>query len=255
MRGPEIIAHRGASRDAPENTLAALQLAWEQGADAVEIDVHQSRDGHIVVIHDAHTRKTAGVMRRVRSLTLAELATLDVGRWKHRRWAGERIPSLAQVLDRVPSHKRIFIEIKAGAECLPEFVETVKRSGKKPSQVIPIGFNLTTMKLVKWALPALEVAWVQGFRRTWRGAWSPSADKLIAMAKDAGLDALDLGGRGPVNAAFAAKVHAAGLKLYIWTVDSPRVARRLSAAGVDGLTTNRPGWLREKLTPAPVATH
>src|ERR1043166_6151700 len=95
----EIIAHRGASHEAPENTLAAVQLAWEQGADAVEIDVHQSRDEHIIVIHDAHTRKTAGVMRRVRSQTLEEPTALDVGRWKHRRWAGQRIPTLAQVLD------------------------------------------------------------------------------------------------------------------------------------------------------------
>lgn len=249
MNAPEIIAHRGASREAPENTLASIRLAWQQGADAVEIDVHQSRDGHIVVIHDAHTRKTAGVMRRVRSQTLAELRALDVGRWKHRRWAGERIPTLAEVLDAVPAGKRLFVEIKCGPECLPRFVETVKRSGKKPAHIVPIGFDLTTLKLVKWALPGLEVAWVQGFRRTWRGAWTPSAEKLIATARDAGLDALDLGGRGPVNEPFAAKVHAAGLKLYIWTVDSPRQARRLADARVDGLTTNRPGWLRARLGP------
>ena len=247
MTTPEIIAHRGASREAPENTLAAIHLAWQQGADAVEIDVHQSRDSHIVVIHDAHTRKTAGVMRRVRAQTLLELGALDVGRWKHRRWIGERIPTLATVLDTIPNGKRLFIEIKAGPECLPAFVETLKRSGKKPAQIVPIGFHLTTMKLVKWAMPELEVAWVQGFRRNWRGGWAPRAEKLIVTAKDAGLDALDLGGRGPVNEAFAAKVHAAGLKLYIWTVDSPRRARRLAAAGVDGLTTNRPGWLRDKL--------
>ena len=247
IRAPEIIAHRGASRDAPENTLAAIRLAWDQGADAVEIDVHQSRDGHIVVLHDAHTRKTAGVARRVRSQTLPELGALDVGRWKHARWAGERIPTLAGVLDILPVGKRLFVEIKCGPECLPALVDTLNRSGRKPSQVIPIGFDLTTMKLVKWAMPALEVAWVQGFRRTWRGGWAPGAAKLIALAREAGLDALDVGGRGPVNSAFAAKVHAAGLKLYIWTVDAPRLARRLAAAGVDGLTTNRPGWLREKL--------
>jgi len=247
MSAPEIIAHRGASRDAPENTLSAIHLAWEQAADAVEIDVHQSRDGHIVVIHDAHTRKTAGVMRRVRAQTLDELGRLDVGRWKHRRWTGERIPSLSTVLDTIPAGKRLFIEVKSGPECLPAFVDTLKRSGKRPGQIVPIGFHLTTMKLVKWAMPELEVALVHGFRRNWRGGWTPSADRLIATAREAGLDALDVGGRGPVNEAFVEKVHTAGLKLYIWTVDSPRLARRLTDAGVDGLTTNRPGWLREKL--------
>lgn len=244
---PAIIAHRGASREAPENTLASVRLGWEQGADAVEVDVHQSRDGHIVVIHDAHTRRTAGLNRRVCAQTLAELQALDAGRWKHRRWAGERIPTLAEVIDTVPGGRRLFVEIKCGPECLPQFVATLKSSGKKPSQVVPIGFDLTTMKLVKWALPEWEVAWVQGFRRGWNGRWTPTAEKLIAHAKEAGVDALDLGARGPVNAAFVAKVHAAGLRLYIWTVDAPRKARMLAAAGVDGLTTNRPGWLRERL--------
>jgi glycerophosphoryl diester phosphodiesterase len=244
----EIIAHRGASREAPENTLASVRLGWQQGADAVEVDVHQSRDGHIVVIHDAHTRRTAGLNRRVRVQTLEELRLLDAGRWKHRRWTGERIPTLAEIIDTIPAGKRLFVEIKCGPECLPQFVATLKSSGKKPAQVVPIGFDLTTMKLVKWALPEWEVAWVQGFRRNWRGGWSPTAEKLIASVRDAGLDALDLEARGPVNVAFAAKVHEAGLKLYIWTVDAPRKARQLADAGVDGLTTNRPGWLREKLT-------
>jgi len=243
----DIIAHRGASHDAPENTLAAVRLGWAQGADAVEVDVRQSRDGHIMVLHDAHTRRTAGVTRRVRAHMLDELRALDVGRWKHPRYAGERVPTLAEVLDTVPPGKRLFVEIKCGPECLPQFVDTVKRSGSARSQVVPIGFDLTTMKLVKWALPEWEVAWVQGFRRNWRGGWTPTAEKLIDQAKEAGLDALDLSGRGPVNQSFTAKVHAAGLNLYIWTVDAPANAPRLAAAGVDGLTTNRPGWLREKL--------
>ena len=246
----DIIAHRGASHDAPENTLASVRLGWAQGADAVEVDVRQSRDGHIVVIHDAHTRRTARVNRRVQVQSLDELRALDVGRWKHPRHAGEKIPTLADVIETVPPGKRLFVEIKCGPECLPQFVDTVKRAGKPSSQVVPIGFDLTTMKLVKWALPDWEVAWVQGFRRNWRGGWRPTAEKLIVQAKQAGLDALDLGGRGPVNEVFTAKVHAAGLKLYIWTVDAPAKALRLAAAGVDGITTNRPGWLREKLARA-----
>lgn len=243
----DIIAHRGASHDAPENTLAAVRLGWAQGADAVEVDVRQTRDSRIVVIHDAHTRRTAGMTRRVAAQTFDELRALDVGRWKHPRFVGEKIPTLAEVLETVPPGKRLFVEIKSGPECLPEFVDAVKSSGKAASQVVPIGFDLTTMKLVKWALPDCEVAWVQGFRRNWRGGWRPTAEKLIVSAKEAGLDALDLGGRGPVNQTFAAKVHAARLNLYIWTVDSPAKASRLMASGVDGITTNRPAWLREKI--------
>jgi glycerophosphoryl diester phosphodiesterase len=242
-----IIAHRGASYDAPENTLSALRLAWEQGADAVEVDVHQSADGELVVIHDATTRKTAGVNRRVSAASLRELQALDVGRWKHRRWAGERIPTLEEAIRTVPRRKRIFAEIKCGVKCLPRLVEIVRASGRA-RDVVPIGFDLVTMQLVKWALPECEVAWVAAFRRSGR-RWSPGVDALIRQARAAGVDALDVGVVGPVGEAFIRRVHEAGLKLYLWTVDAPERARELVAARADGLTTNRPGWLRTQLAP------
>src|SRR5580704_14008797 len=89
-----FVAHRGASFDAPENTLAAVNLAWRQRADAVEIDVHLSRDGQLVVIHDYNTRRTTGVNRLVARQTLAELRALDAGRWKGLEWLDETIPTL-----------------------------------------------------------------------------------------------------------------------------------------------------------------
>ena len=247
MMKTEIIAHRGASHDAPENTLASIQLGWQQDADAVEIDVQFSRDGHIVVIHDDNTRKTAGVRKKVSAQTLAQLKALDVGRWKHARWAGERIPTLAEAFATIPDGKRLFVEIKCGAECIPGFVQDFRASGRKAGQVVPIGFSLETMRQLKRALPELEVCWIAAFRRTLRG-WSPKAEKLIERATEAGLDGLDVGSNGPVDPAFARKVHQAGLKLYIWTVDSVSKAKRLIAAGVDGITTNKPGWLRAQLS-------
>src|SRR5262245_27030179 len=110
----EIIAHRGASHEAPENTLAAIHLAWEQQADAVEIDVRLSQGNRLVVLHDGTTAKTAGVNKPVHRQTLAELLQLDVGRWKGPRWAGQRVPILAEALDSVPGGKRLFVEIKCG---------------------------------------------------------------------------------------------------------------------------------------------
>lgn len=242
----EIIAHRGASHDAPENTLAAIRLGWAQGADAVEIDVHLSKDGQVVVIHDATLLKTAGVRRRVALQTLDELQAFDVGSWKHARFAGEGVPTLAEALATIPKGKRLFVEIKCGPECIPAFVKTYRASRKASSQVVPIGFGLETMRGIKQALPELEVAWVAEFKRTLRG-WSPRAETLIEKAKTAGLDALDLDGRGPLDAEFVGKVHAAGLKLYVWTVDAPARAEKLRAAGIDGVTTNKPGWLRKQL--------
>jgi len=241
-----IIAHRGASQDAPENTLAAIHLAWKQNADAVEMDVHASKDGHVVVIHDATTRKTAGVRRKVASQTLAELQALDVGNWKAPKWKGQRIPTLADVLATLPPRKRLFVEIKCGPECLTRLAEEVRGSGLQSDQVVPIGFALDTMSELKRICPELTVCWIAEFKRTLRG-WKPRAEQLIAQARKAGLDGLDLSGRGPVDRTFADKVHAAGLQLYIWTVDSPERAWELFDAGVDGITTNRPGWLREQL--------
>lgn len=241
-----LIAHRGASFDAPENTLASINLGWKQGADAVEIDVHFSRDGQVVVIHDDNTRKTAGVRRNVAAQTLAELRTLDVGSWKDAAFAGERIPTLPEAFATVPRGKRIFVEVKCGPECIPQFARDVRASRLKPGQIIPIGFSLETMRDLKRTLPELEVCWIAEFKRTLRG-WSPSAEKLITTAKGAGLDGLDLSGRGPVNEEFVRAVHDAGLSLYIWTVDDPTKARELFDAGVDGITTNKPGWLRAAL--------
>lgn len=225
-----------------------MYLAWEQKADAVEVDIHLTRDGHIVVIHDDNTRRVARVDKKISEQTLRELRRLDVGKWQGKQWVGERIPTLDEVLATVPSGGRLFIEIKCGPEFIPAFAEVLERSGRKPPQIVPIGFSLLTMKLVKRRFPELEVCRVMGFKRNWKtGRWSPTPAELIEQAKDAGLDGLDLGARGPIDARFVKRVKDAGLKLYVWTVDSPAKARKMAEAGVDGITTNRPGRLRKLL--------
>lgn len=243
-----IIAHRGASHEAPENTLAAIRLAWEQRADAVEVDVHLSKDGRLIVIHDDNTRKTAGVRRKVNDQTLTELKRLEVGNWKAPKWAGEPIPTLAEVLDATPPGKRLFVEVKCGPECLPEFERVLKSSRVPPRQLTAIGFDLEIMQRLKARLPQLEVCWIAEFKRSWKtGRWTPKPEILIQKVLAAGLDGLDLGARGPLTPLLVKQVKAAKLKFYVWTVDSPAQAKNLRVAGVDGITTNRPGWLRTRL--------
>ena len=244
----EIIAHRGASFDAPENTLAAVNLAWKQGADAVEIDVQASSDHRIVVIHDDSTKKTAALDRKVCEQSFVDLCKLDVGRWKSPAWEGERLPSLSAVLDLVPDGKRIFIEIKCERRGLSDLVKSVRASRCTPAQVVLIGFCLATMSEAKTLLPDLEVAWVVKCHRDWKTArWKPTIGKLVDDAKAAGLDALDLGANRPLTHANVHAIKSAGLGVYIWTVDSVSRARQLMRAGVDGIATNKPGWLREQL--------
>jgi glycerophosphoryl diester phosphodiesterase len=243
----EIIAHRGASFDAPENTLSAVRLAWKQNADAVEIDVHCSRDGKVVVIHDPTLRKLARCPGSVCDKTFAELQRLDVGLWKDERWRGERIPSIDAILSTIPKRKRLFIEIKCGVEGLPELVVALKRMKTAVKSVVLIGFSLATMMEAKRRLSEVEACWILERKRDWRTArYAPTANSLIERVKEAGLDGLDMGVRG-LHTKFVEEIKAAKLKCYVWTVDSPAVARRLIKAGIDGITTNRPGWLRERL--------
>jgi glycerophosphoryl diester phosphodiesterase len=243
----EIIAHRGASADAPENTIAAVTLAWTQHADAVEVDVRLSKDRHVVVFHDQDARRAAGLNKQIDGQTLAELKSLDVGRWKEPRWSGERIPTLQEVLETVATGKRLFVEIKCGCEGLPELASVIRRSGKKFEQLVLIGFSLESMSAAKQMFRQVEVGWVAEFKRDLRGAWTPKPEQLITRARAAGLDALDLSARGPWTPALGKKVHQAGLKLYVWTVDSIAKAVQVIDSGVDGITTNRPGWLRQRL--------
>ena len=112
----EIVAHRGASIEAPENTLASVELAWQIGADAVEIDVQLSRDGHLAVIHDATLERTAGIDSKVRNLDMSELCTIDVGSWKGDEWRDETIAELPQILATIPTGRRLFVELKGGDE-------------------------------------------------------------------------------------------------------------------------------------------
>ena len=131
---------------------------------------------------------------------------------------------------------------------LPELKRVLKRAGLRSEQVFLAGFSLRTMTLAKRTVPDHGAYWITGFRRRKPGgSWPPTPTRLIQRAKEAGVDGLDLYADGPINADFVLQVKGAGLKLYVWTVDSVAPARKLLAAGVDGITTNRPGWLREKL--------
>jgi glycerophosphoryl diester phosphodiesterase len=243
----DIIAHRGASYDAPENTLAAFRLGLEQRADALELDVHLSRDGAIVVIHDFTTRRTAGLDRPVQDQSLAELKSLDAGRWKAPRWAGEKIPALHEVLAILPEGKRLFIEIKCGAEILPEMERILKADAERLKNLALIGFSYETMKEAKARIPTVEVCWLSAFKPDPATGRKPTADELLQKAVAAGLDGLDLLHTGPLDAPSMEKARDLKQKVYVWTVDKASQARRMAALGVAGITTNRPGWMRREM--------
>ena len=247
--GVEIIAHRGASHDAPENTLASVNLGWAKRADAVEIDVHLSKDGRIVVIHDQNTRRTTGMDKPVVKQNLAELHLLDAGHWKGERWKGEKIPTLEDALATIPDGKRMFVEVKCGPEIIPALANTFEKLGKNPSQLTVISFSYDVVKEAKKRFPKISCYYLSSFKKNNKtGKFEPSASELIRKAKAAGLEGINVNHRGLVDATFFRKVKNAGLGIYTWTVNSPDDAKRLIKLGIDGITTDRPAWLKENIT-------
>lgn len=243
----EIVAHRGASYDTPENTCAAAAQAWKDRADSVELDVHLTKDGQLVVIHDADTKRTTGTAGLIAQMTLAEIQALDAGSWKGAQFAGEKIPTLEQFLATGPEKRRFFIEVKCGPEALPELKATLGRSKLPPDQTVIISFNKDVVAATKKELPALKSLLLRGYGKDKETGEYPTLDALITEVKQVNLDGIDLSHDWPIDEAFVQKAKAAGLTVWVWTVDDAAIAKRMQAAGVDGITTNRPAWLRAQL--------
>ncbi len=243
----KIIAHRGASAEAPENTLASFRLGWQQ-TEAVENDIYLSKDGRIVVIHDGDTKRLAGVDKRVGDQTLAELKALDVGRWKDPKWAGQRIPTLEEVLAEMPKKKWILVEIKCGPEILPELKRVIEQSKKSSDQIVIQSFSFEVCTATKKQFPKHKVYFLSGFRKDEKtGVWSPTGRELIDRAKSAKLDGLALANCEVINPDFVRQIHEAGLVLFVWTVDDPAAAQPYKNMGTDGIITDCPANLLKQL--------
>lgn len=240
----EIIAHRGASHLAPENTMASVMLGWEKGAD-VEVDVYLSSDNQIVAIHDSTTKRTAGPELKVAETTSSELRKLDVGSFKSEKFAGEKIPFLADIVQTIPAKRKLYVEIKCGKEILPFLQKLIVDSGKT-SQIVVIGFDLETVTESKKLIP-VPTYWLKGTAKNEETEeWIPHDPELVQVAKENGLDGVDVHYAG-VTKELVDAATSSGQKLYVWTVDDPTEAVRLARLGVAGITTNRPGWLRKQL--------
>lgn len=245
----EIIAHRGASNDAPENTLAAVRLGYQQRADGVEIDIHLTKDDQIVLMHDFDTGRTGGVKKKIVDQTLTEIQQLNVGNWGSftNKNFNEKAPTLKDVLKEIPPGKKLFIEIKVGPEIIPALERDLKEAKQRPEQLVIITFNYETAKAARKTFPQLKTYWLVGWSKDKVTGEYPNFDETLAKAKAAGVNGLDLNFNWPLDKEKIQRLRAEGLEWHVWTVDDPAKARELIAAGVDSITTNRPEWLRGKL--------
>jgi glycerophosphoryl diester phosphodiesterase len=232
------IAHRGASAEAPENTVASAKLAWEKGADAVEVDVHLASDNRIMVIHDNDTRRTClGKNLTIKNTPSMVIRDLDAGSWKDMKYKGERIPWLEEIIATLPTGKMLVVEIKCGSEILPHLERIMGKSNKK-QQLVFISFDWQTIVDIKKAFPENKAYWLSDSHQ--------AALKKIPQIVTAGINGLDMQ-FGAINAELVKTAKENNLEVLAWTVDNPDEARVLMDLGITYFTTNRPDWLKQQL--------
>ena len=245
-----IVAHRGASYDAPENTMSAFNLAWKLGADGVEGDFYVTQDEQIVCIHDKDTKRTGGKNLSVANSTLAQLRELEYGKWKAESFAGEPLPTFADVLKSIPPDKKFIIELKTGPEIVPYLKAELAKYDHDKERLLIIAFNADTVAECKRSLADIKVHWLTGYKQDKvTGAWAPTLATVQKTLKASGADGLGTqGNRQVVTEDFMAQLKAGGLKeFHVWTVDDPSDAKYFQKLGAMGITTNRPDVIREAL--------
>ncbi|HXB73962.1 MAG TPA: glycerophosphodiester phosphodiesterase family protein [Candidatus Acidoferrales bacterium] len=263
----EIIAHRGAGQGfvqpdtAPENTLPAFAYAWscEVNADAAEADIHLTRDGQIVVIHDVTTDRTTNARWVVATHTLAELRSLDAGSWKAPRFAGIRLPALEDVIETIPEGKRLFTEIKTGPQIAGRLAQVLRHSGRKPNQMPLISFNIDSIRHAKEMLPDHECYLLVSFdavpsenttyyqegpdsRAVIRPAGPSGLDALMDLVDQAGLDGVDFSLAHPPS--LRTRLRDRLFKAVVWTVNDVETARQMASEGIGSITTDVPKQMR-----------
>lgn len=251
-RTVEVIAHRGSSGAAPENTLAAVRLAISQKSDVVENDIQRTLDGELVIMHDLTLARTTDVEQvfpgrapwYVRDFTLAEIKQLDAGSWFAPEFAAERVPTLAEWVSTVGQHAGMLLEPKSpelypGIEAdldkelrsLPEFHRALKAG-----RVVVQSFNHVWLRGYKDLAPDVPVGLLYGFKPTEidiaaAATWAEQINPAL----------------GAINQDTVDQVHAHGLDINVWTVNAGADMRRAISWQVDGIITNYPHVLRDIL--------
>lgn len=233
-----VVGHRGSSRMAPENTVASARLAWNQGADAVEVDVHLSSDNQIVVIHDNGTKRTSGKDYKVSDTSYEILKKLDVGSWKNESYKGERIPMLEDVVTAIPKSRLLVIEIKSSKEIVP-FIHEKFKDHPKVEQFIFIAFNYETILDAKKAFPKNKAFWLSS-------SFKEDAETVLSKVKADGLDGVDLNYR-MITPDLIDIANSLGLEVHTYTVNDLDKARELKGFGVRSITTDIPDKVLEVL--------
>ena len=243
-----IIAHRGASKLRPENTIPAFKLAIEQNADGIEGDFHLTKDNEIVCFHDFVTDRLTNIHKVVRDSTLAELKKLDVGKWFHQDWQGLTIPTLTEVLEILPQDKKLFMEIKCGVEIIPSLLSILNNYPVGQQQLVIIAFDSQVLKTIKKTIPSIKTLLLSTLKvNSQTNKLSPSPQEVLNSLESIKADGFSSNVHKLLDKIFIHKIIQAGYEYHLWTIDDLKIARKFAKIGVNSLTTNIPDFLVNKL--------
>ncbi len=235
---PLIIAHRGASGEAPENTLAAFQLALEQGCDGIELDIHLTKDGQLAVIHDENIKRTTNGEGLIGDMTTAEFKKYDAGSWFSNKYKGERIPLLEEVFELVPRDILVNIEIKN----IPSFYKGIEEKllnlllrYKRVDNVIVSSFDHQCLYRLKMLNRNIKIGLL----------YFENVEDHVGFAKLFGLPVESLHpDQRALRAEDVRKMIENGIKVFPWTCNSEESMKRMIHYGVSGIITNYPARLK-----------
>lgn len=227
-----VIAHRGASSYAPENTLAAFDLALGMEVRHIELDVDLTSDGHIVVIHDDTVDRTTNGSGPVTGHTLATLRSLDAGSWFGAQFAGARIPTLDEVLARYKGRVHLHVEIKGRSPSLSQRTADLIRQHGMAGEVTITSFQSVRLEEMRAHAPELPTGWLV----------REVSDSMIAQARAMGVT--QLCPRAPaVTPALVRRLHEEGFVARAWGVATEVLMQQVVESGADGMTVNFPDRL------------
>ena len=226
------IAHRGASSYAPENTMAAFDLAIVMGARHIELDVHSTSDGHVVVIHDDTVDRTTDGSGPVTNLALAPLRTLDAGSWFGHEFTGERIPTLDAVLGRYRGRVHVHVEIKGQSSQLSHQTADLIRKHGMVGEATITSFQIARLQETRANAPELTTGWLV----------ADVTDAVIAQARSLGLSQI-CPRANRITSELVRRLRAAGFVVRAWGVASEDLMRQVVQSGADGMTVNFPDKL------------
>ncbi len=249
---PLIVAHRGASYAAPENTLPSFLLAFKEGADFIEGDFWLTEDGKIVCIHDKQTSRTAPhqTNMNVMKSTYKEMGSLDFGNWKNKKYVDTRISLLEDLLGIIPKGKGIFIEIKDPRKKFIKELKNILQSSKFPSTFVRIiSFDPQVIANAKKVFPEIKAYWI--FEWLFNGDcknMKSVLSKLLTTLQMIGADGIDMNFSKAISEKLICEIHNNGYDFVLYDVNTPDDALKMAMLNVDAITTNFPGRIRKHLT-------